>query len=626
MTCKIRRYLLLSLCALTIAEIWAQQQDYVKSNYVKHEFKIPMRDGKKLFTAVYIPKDSSKPYPIMLNRTPYGVAPYGTDNYPSSLGPSDELGKDGFVFAYQDVRGAMMSEGKFINVRPVISQGTAKNKTSDVDESTDAYDTIDWLVRNVPNNNGCVGMWGISYPGFYAASGMIHAHPALKAVSPQAPISDWFIGDDFHHNGAFFLAHAFGFLSSFGYPRTMLTTQFHPRFEFPTPDGYDFYLGMGPLPNANKRYLKDRVPFWNEIMQHGAYDEFWQARNLRPHLKNIKPAVMTVGGWYDAEDLFGALAVYQAVEKSSPDAYNILVMGPWFHGGWARSDGSALGNIRFGSATSVFYSREIEFPFFTHFLKGANDPHLPEAFVFMTGKNEWEMTRHWPPEVADPQRLYFGENGKLSWENDSKASDDAFDEYISDPAKPIPYTNEIVTGMTREYMVGDQRFAARRTDVLVYQTDELKQDVLIAGPVTPSLSISTTGTDSDFVVKLIDVYPDNMPDKEIGQGNVRMSGYQQLVRGEPFRGKFRNSFTKPEPFVPGEITKIEFQMPDVYHAFRKGHRIMVQVQSSWFPLVDLNPQKFVDIYSAKPEDFRKATQRVYRSKSAPSFIILNQIK
>jgi putative CocE/NonD family hydrolase len=625
MTCTIRRYIILALCVLTFAKIWAQQSDYVKSNYVKHEFRIPMRDGKELFTAVYEPKDNAKPYPIMLNRTPYSVAPYGTDNYPISLGPSDELEKDGFIFAYQDVRGAMMSEGTFINVTPVISQGTDQNGPSVVDESTDAYDTIDWLVRNVPNNNGRVGMWGISYPGFYAASGMIHAHPALKAVSPQAPISDWFIGDDFHHNGAFFLAHAFGFLSSFGYPRSGLTTQFHPQFEFPTPDGYDFYLRMGPLPNANKRYFNNKVPFWDEIMQHGNYDEFWQARNLRPHLENIKPAVMTVGGWFDAEDLFGALAVYQAVEKSSPDAYNILVMGPWFHGGWARSDGSSLGSIRFGSDTSVFYRREIEFPFFEHFLKGANDPHLPEAFVFMTGKNEWEMTTRWPPDIAGPQKLYFGVNGKLSWDPDSEASGAAFDEYISDPAKPVPYTNEIVTRMIREYMVGDQRFAARRTDVLTYQTDELKQDILIAGPISPSLSVSTTGTDSDFIVKLIDVYPDNTPDDETGQGIVRMGGYQQLVRGEPFRGKFRNSFTKPEPFIPGKITKIEFQMPDAYHAFRKGHRIMVQVQSSWFPLVDLNPQQFEDIYSAKPEDFRKATQRIYRSTSDPSYIILNQI-
>jgi putative CocE/NonD family hydrolase len=382
---------------------------------------------------------------------------------------------------------------------------------------------------------------------------------------------------------------------------------------------------MGPLPNANKRYFNNKVPFWDEIMQHGNYDEFWQARNLRPHLENIKPAVMTVGGWFDAEDLFGALAVYQAVEKSSPDAYNILVMGPWFHGGWARSDGSSLGSIRFGSDTSVFYRREIEFPFFEHFLKGANDPHLPEAFVFMTGKNEWEMTTRWPPDIAGPQKLYFGVNGKLSWDPDSEASGAAFDEYISDPAKPVPYTNEIVTRMIREYMVGDQRFAARRTDVLTYQTDELKQDILIAGPISPSLSVSTTGTDSDFIVKLIDVYPDNTPDDETGQGIVRMGGYQQLVRGEPFRGKFRNSFTKPEPFIPGKITKIEFQMPDAYHAFRKGHRIMVQVQSSWFPLVDLNPQQFEDIYSAKPEDFRKATQRIYRSTSDPSYIILNQI-
>jgi putative CocE/NonD family hydrolase len=372
--------------------------------------------------------------------------------------------------------------------------------------------------------------------------------------------------------------------------------------------------------------LKNEVSFWNEIMQHGNYDKFWQARNLPPHIKNIRPAVMTVGGWFDAEDLFGTLAVYNAVEESSPGAYNILVMGPWFHGGWARSDGNALGNIRFGSDTSIFYRKEIEFPFFRHFLKQADDPNLPEAFVFQTGKNEWKKAARWPPERAKPQKLYFRENGKLSWEPDSEASADAFDEYVSDPAKPVPYTNEIVMGMTREYMVGDQRFAARRPDVLTYQTGELERDIVIAGPITPSLSVSTTGTDSDFVVKLIDVYPDSTPDYVPNPENVRLGGFQQLVRGEPFRGKFRNSFVTPEPFVPGKVAKIEFRMPDIYHTFRKGHRMMVQIQSSWFPLVDLNPQQFVDIYSAKPEDFRKATQRVYRSKSTPSFITLNQIK
>jgi hypothetical protein len=380
---------------------------------------------------------------------------------------------------------------------------------------------------------------------------------------------------------------------------------------------------MGPLPNADTKYLKNDVPFWDEMMQHGSYDEFWQARNLRPHLKNIKPAVMTVGGWFDAEDLFGTLAVYHSVEDSSPGAYNVLVMGPWYHGGWARSKGDALGDVRFGADTALFYRKEIEFPFFRHFLKGSGDPHLPEAFVFLTGKNEWRREDQWPPRNTGPQNLYFCSGGKLSWAPCQDNSQSPFDEYVSDPDNPVPYTTETVTGMTREHMVGDQRFVSRRPDVLTYETDELKRDVTIAGPVMPNLNVSTTGTDSDFVVKLIDVYPDNEP--ENGKG-VRMAGFQQLVRGEAFRGKFRESFSDPKPFAPGEIAKIRYTMPDIFHAFRKGHRIMVQVQSSWFPLVDRNPQQFEDIYQAKPEDFIKATERIYRSKINPSFIILNQMK
>jgi putative CocE/NonD family hydrolase len=624
MKTMIRRYATPGLLIVALLHmLWAQRPGYIASNYVKHEFRIPMRDGKKLFTSVYAPKDASRTYPILLNRTPYGVAPYGVDSYPSSLGPSDEFARDGFIFVYQDVRGRMMSEGEFINMTPYKD---LKKGPHDVDESSDAYDTIEWLIRTIPNNNGKVGMWGISYPGFYAASAMIDAHPALKAVSPQAPIADWFVGDDFHHNGGFYLAHAFGFLSSFGYTRRKPTMSPDAAFYFPTPDGYDFYLRMGPLSEANEKYLKNDVPFWNEIMQHGNYDDFWQARNLRPHLKNIRPAVMTVGGWFDAEDLFGTLGVYRSVELSSPGAYNILIMGPWYHGGWSRSEGNALGNIRFGAETDVFYRKEIEFPFFKHFLKGMENLNLPEAYVFLTGRNEWRRENQWPPENAVPRNLYFRAGWKLSWDPDLESSDDAFDEYVSDPEKPVPYINKIVAGMAREYMVEDQRFASRRTDVLAYATDELKRDVTIAGPITSSLNVSTTGTDSDFVVKLIDVYPDDTRDNEPNPENVRMGGFQQLVRGELFRGKFRNSFSNPAPFIPGEITKIEYQMPDIFHTFRKGHRIMVQVQSSWFPLVDRNPQQFEDIYRAKAGDFKKATQRVYRSRSAPSFVTLYQIK
>jgi putative CocE/NonD family hydrolase len=618
---EIKRYLALGFPLLALIHLgWGPTLDPIKSRYTKSEYGIRVRDGKKLFTAVYLPKDKSKSYPILLNRTPYGVAPYGTNNYPDVLGPSEKFSQDGFIFVYQDVRGRMMSEGEFTNMTPhkEIKQGSA-----DIDESTDTFDTIEWLIQNTPNNNGRVGLWGISYPGFYAAAGMIDAHPALKAVSPQAPISDWFIGDDFHHNGAFYLPHAFGFLASFGRPRPRPTKSSNTAFDFGTTDGYSFYLNMGPLANANYQYFKYGIAFWNDLMEHGNYDAFWQARNIRPHLKNIRPAVMTVGGWYDAEDLFGALNTYQSIERSSPGAYNILVMGPWFHGGWNRADGETLGNVSFGSRTSVFYRDEIEFPFFAYFLKGAGRLNLPEAFVFETGRNEWRRESEWPPRQAVTRPLYFQSGGKLSWDTPPEDAPTAFDEYVSDPAKPVPYIGGTAIGMAREYMVEDQRFASVRADVLTYQTDPLTSDITVAGPIVPSLQVSTSGTDCDWIVKLIDVYPENPPDSQDDAAVMRMGGFQQLVRGDVMRGKFRNSFDRPEPFTPGVIAKVEFSMPDIFHTFRKAHRIMVQVQSSWFPLVDRNPQRFLDIYSAKESDFQKAVQRLYRSNGTPSQVKIN---
>lgn len=609
--------------AATLALAWlllasgarAQGLEYIKANYTKHEHQVAMRDGVRLFTAVYAPKDASQRYPILLMRTPYSVAPYGEDKYPNTL-VLEQFVRDGYIFAMQDVRGRLKSEGEFVNIRPIKP---VKNGPADTDESTDTWDTVDWLVKNVPHNNGRVGMWGISYPGFYAAAGLIDAHPALKAVSPQAPIADWFVGDDFHHNGALYLAHAFGFLSLFGRPEGS------PRFDPGTPDGYRFYLDAGPLPNINARHFKGTIGFWNELMEHRNYDAFWQARNLRPHLKNIKPAVMTVGGWFDAEDLFGALNVYQAVEKSSPGTYNILVMGPWFHGGWLRSDGDAVGNVRFGSKTGAFYREKIFAPFFDHYLQGKGELKLPEAYVFETGANAWRAHDAWPPKQAAPKSIYLQMGGKLSFDAPGDRRAPAFDEYISDPARPVPYIPGIAYGMTREHMTDDQRFAATRPDVLVYQTDALAEDVTVAGPVSPDLYVSTTGTDSDFVVKLIDVYPNDTPDNEPSLG-VRMGGYQQLVRGEAMRGRFRNSYEKPEPFVPGKVARIRYTMPDVFHTFRQGHRIMIQIQSTWFPLVDRNPQKFVDIYQAKAEDFQKATQRVYHAPGSASSVTLLVLK
>ena len=617
LTMKTLRPLALFLLA---SACFAQGLEYIKAHYTKYEYMIPMRDGKKLFTSVYVPKDTSEKYPIMLDRTPYSVAPYGVDNFRTSLGPSEKFARDGFIFVYQDARGCYMSEGEFVNMRPQID---VKRGPQDVDESSDTYDTIDWLIKNVPNHNGKVGMWGISYPGFYTSAGIIDAHPALKAASPQAPIADWFIGDDFHHNGALYLPAAYRFLSAFGHPRPVPTLP-QPGAPDPTAqlDAYSFFLALGPLANANEKYFKNDVPFWTEMMQHGAYDDYWQARNLRPHLKNIKPAVMTVGGWFDAEDLFGALNTYKEIEKSSPGANNTLVMGPWCHGCWARTEGDGLGSVQFGAKTSRFYQDEIEFPFFAYWLKGKGDPKLPEALVFETGTNQWRREDAWPPKDARERALYLRADGRLSFDPPGEAAA-AFDEYISDPNKPVPYINGQASGMTREHMVEDQRFASTRTDVLTYRSDELTGDVTLSGPLTASLDVSTTGTDSDWVVKLIDVYPEDYPNPDPNPAGVRMGGYQQLIRGDVMRGKFRNNYSKPEPFVPGKMEKVEWAMPDINHCFRTGHRIMVQVQSSWFPLVDRNPQKFEDIYNAKAADFEKATERVYRYAGAASSVKVN---
>ena len=612
---------LLLLATLSFQSPTQSDATEVKALYTKTVQSIAMRDGVKLFTAIYSPKDQSQKYPIMLTRTPYTVSPYGPNAYKTSLGPSELFQREKYIFVYQDVRGKFMSEGEFLDMRPHKDK---KAGPGDIDESTDTYDTIEWLVKNVPNNNGRVGMWGISYPGFYTSMGVIDAHQALKAASPQAPIADWFIGDDFHHNGALFLPHAFNFISSFGKPRPKPTTQVPERFVHGTPDGYRFFLDMGPLQHANDKYLKHEIAFWNDLMNHPNYDDFWQARDIRPHLRNIKPAVMTVGGWFDAEDLFGALNTYKTIEQTNPGARNTLVMGPWFHGGWSRSDGEFLGSVSFGQKTSVLYRETIELPFFNCLLKDKCGRQLPEAMVFETGSNQWRMYDSWPPKNVESREIYLNANGGLTFTQPQGAN--AFDEYVSDPAHPVPYINYIAIGMTREYMVDDQRFAATRPDVLVYQTDRLKEDVTFAGPIKATLFVSTSGTDSDFVVKLIDVFPNDIPDPSPNPASVRLGGYEMLVRGEPMRARFRNSYSKPEAMAPGKVTKVEFTLPDVNHAFLRGHRIMVQVQSSWFPLVDRNPQKFVDIYRAAETDFQKATERVYRSGANASRLTVSVLK
>lgn len=590
------------------------QKDYILANYTKYEYRIPVRDGVHLFTSVFVPKDDSQPYPMLLYRTPYAIRPYGADQYPDSFRVSEKYVKEKFIFVFQDVRGRYMSEGEYVNVRPYLP---VKRTPKDIDETTDTYDTIDWLVKNIPNNNGRVGIHGISYPGFYAAMGAIDAHPALKASSPQAPVTDWFVGDDFHHNGAFYLPHFFRFFTSFGVERPEPTTKAATSISPDIADAYTFYLGVGPLVNLNERYFKNKIAYWNEFIRHPNLDEYWKARDLRVGAGNAKPAVMTVGGWFDAEDLFGPLRLYEAIEKKAKTPQNMLVMGPWYHGQWGgKNKGDKLGFVKFNADTSAYYRDEIEYPFFLHHLKGKGEMKLPEAFMFETGSNHWRKFDAWPPKNTTARTLYFHADGKLSFD---PVTDQGYDEYISDPNRPVPFTPGIVKAMTREHMVDDQRFAATRPDVLVYQTEPLENDVVLAGPLDARLHVTTTGTDSDFVVKLIDVYPDDYPNPDPNPENVTMGGFQQLVRGELFRARFRNGFEKPEPFAPGKLDKVFYTLPDVYHNFRRGHRIMVQVQSSWFPLIDRNPQKFVpNIYEAKKEDFVKATQRVYRSTANPS--------
>jgi len=611
--------LLLLICIVPVwcdnSQLFGTLSEYVKANYNQQDHMIPMRDGIRLFTTVYIPRDTTQKYPIILTRTPYK-----TDTYINPIGMGPDFAREGYIFVYQDVRGKYQSEGEFINVRP---HNPAKQSSDDIDESTDTYDTIEWLINNVPGNNGRVGLWGISYLGFYATHGMIDAHPALRAVSPQAPVTDWFIGDDFHHNGAFFLTDAFSFLSSFGVPRTEPTSEHAPRFDYRMTDGYRFFLELGPVKNVNEKYFKKGIPFWNDLMTHGTYDDFWKVRDPLQHLQNVKPAVMTVAGWFDAEDLWGTLAVYSTVEKFNPGIFNILVMGPWPHAGWAFLSGDRLGDLRFESKTTVFYQQNIALPFFNYHLKDKGELDLPEAYVFETGANQWRKFDAWPPKDAREKPLYFHAQGHLSFEPPARQKGLVFDEYLSDPSRPVPYINRIQIGRSgAEYMVADQRFAATRPDVLVYQTEVLTEDLTIAGPVTARLCVSTSGTDSDWVVKVIDVYPDEYPDNKQKSRMARLRGYQQLVRGEIMRGKFRNSFENPEPFIPNEPTQVEFLLPDAFHTFRKGHRLMVQVQSSWFPLADRNPQKFVDIYDAAEADFQRATQRLYRSGEKVSSLVL----
>ena len=606
----------------------SQDSAWIKDNYYKIERYIPMRDGVKLFTSIYLPKDTTELHPILMSRTPYSCAPYGEQNFSSFWNSYKRYYlRENYIMVTQDVRGRWMSEGEFVDVRPFN-----KNKTGiEIDEASDTYDAIEWLINNLPFNNKRVGTFGISYPGFYTTMTAASNHPALKAASPQAPVTDWFMGDDFHHNGAFFPMDGFTFYSSFGKPRPKPTTVGSPGYQFKIRDNYKFYLETATLKNLAIK-MGDSIKYWHEMYQHPNLDDWWKARNARVAMYDIKPAMLTVGGGFDAEDCYGAWNLYKAIEKQSPNTNNKIIMGPWSHGQWASNDGSKLGNVKFQSNTSHFYQNNIEIPFFNYHLKQKGEiSKLAEATIFFTGENKWKEFTQWPPKEIENKAIYLQANGKLSWS--SSIDKISFSEYTSDPAKPVPYTEDVHHSRTREYMTDDQRFASRRPDVLSFETDILSEDLVLAGPVLADLLVNISTTDADFVIKIIDVFPDgfsypndvSQPNRGVG-GSYPMGGYQMLVRGEIMRGKFRNSFETPVPFKPGKSENVKFELPDLAHTFKKGHRLMIQIQSSWFPLADRNPQQFLNIYEADEKDFIKSNIKILHDATNASKIILPVMK
>lgn len=627
------RVLVCVFCWLLPAVSLAQSDEraeFIRANYTKSEVRIRMRDGVELYTSIYSPNhpDTHRTYPILLSRTPYSVGPYGLSQYKTRLGPSPEFEKNKYIFVFQDVRGRYMSGGEFLNMRPHAPNKNPSARGSEpIDESTDTYDTIEWLTKNWPQNNGRVGQWGISYPGFYSSAGMIDSHPALRAVSPQAPIADWFF-DDFHRNGAFVLPMGFNFFASFGKARPKPTTENNPSFDFPTRDGYQFFLDLGPLKNVDRRYFKDEIGFWNDLEAHPNYDEFWKARNILPHLKNIQAAVLTVGGWYDTEDLYGPLATYAAVEKQNPNIRNGLVMGPWYHGQWAGDEGRKLGQADFGFATSTWYQQNVLVPFFEAHLRGTGAPLPAEITAFETGANRWRQFDRWPPAGVASTPYHLSARGKLS--PDGVASDaTGEDRFPSDPNKPVPYTMEITNNWARDYVTEDQRFASWRPDVLVYRTEVLTESVTLAGAIPVDLWVSSTASDADWVVKVIDEYPgvNGAAGRGRAAGENTQSGRQELVRVGMLRGRFRESFSEPRPMHPGEPTRIRFDLSDVFHTFQPGHRIMIHVQSSFFPFIDRNPQTYVpNIFEADEGDFQPAVHTVHRGPEKASRIELPILK
>ncbi len=613
----IKTFLLVLIVCISSA-LFAQKEDsaWFVNNYYKIERMVPMRDGVRLFTSFYIPKDSTEKHPFLMTRTPYSCAPYG-ENKMIPVWNSYHMVymRENYIIVSQDVRGRYMSEGVFADVRPFNKN---KKTKKEIDEASDTYDAIDWMLKNIPGNNGNVGVFGISYPGFYSTEAALSGHPALKAVSPQAPVTDWFIGDDFHHNGAFFMMDGFSFYPTFGKPHPKPTKDYGEGFITPVKDNYKFYLQAGAIKNL-AAMIGDSIKFWHELYQHPTYDTWWQARNARVGLYNVKPAMLWVGGLFDAEDCFGAWNCYKATKAQSTGTNNKLVMGPWYHGQWTR-EGSYLGNVRFASNTAAYFQQNIELPFFNYYLKAkGNADAIAEATIFFSGENNWKKFTQWPPQNVTDKALYITADGKLSF--DKIAPDAAgtkgtanFSEYTSDPAHPVPYTQDIQSQRTREYMTDDQRFAQSRPDVLSFSTDTLTEAITVAGPVIADLITAISTTDADFVVKIIDVFPDNFAYDTAMKNNGKeypMDGYEMLVRGEIMRGKFRNSFEKPEPFIAGKISEVKYALPDIAHTFKAGHKLMIQVQSTWFPLVDRNPQKFINIYTASDSDFQKANIKIY---------------
>jgi len=616
-----KRYIFCLLIFYTSASP-AQNENYVKENYTKIDTTIVMRDGIKLYTIIYVPKDSSQRYPILIQRTPYSVWPYGSSNYPPGIMPG-KMQEEKYIYVKQDVRGRHMSEGINEEVTPYIVN---KKSNKDVDESSDTYDTIDWLLKFLKNHNGRVGLFGISYPGFYATASLPGAHPAIKAVSPQAPVTDEFAGDDVNHNGAFFLLDNFRFMEAYDRPREGPIYYYKIPLFSPThyADAYKFFLDMKTIKETNgPNYFNGKGKYWNEYLANDIYNSYWRSRNIRQHLKNITIPTLVVGGWFDAEDLFGALRTYEAIEKQSPGNKNFLVMGPWTHGAWAAAEWKEFGTHQFGTDVNKYFQDSIEMAFFNYYLKDKGNFNASEATMFETGTNQWKHFNQWPPVYTMPKNFYFGPNSTLL--NNKNTALKSYSEYVSDPAKPVPYTSGIHAGRNDEYMIEDQRFAAIRPDVLVFESDTLTDDMTIAGPIIADLFVSITGSDADFIVKLIDVLPEYEKNIDKKPG-ATMAGMQRLVRAEVIRGKFRNNLSKPEPFVPGKVAEIKFALNDALHTFKKGHRIMVQVQSSWFPLVDRNPQKFLRIPEATESDYQKATIKIFHDATNSSKIILPVMK